>query len=112
MPDSIDYRVRVVSNHLPSIAAGIPAKAAAIVAKAALDIEAHAKSRAPVDTGFLKGSIQATQISPTHWRVIVGAEYGIYQEYGTVHMAARPYFNPAIQVVRPVFIAAMRKVAT
>lgn len=107
-----DVRVswRVVDNDFPKIIAGMEAKAEAIVSKAALDIEAHAKTRAPVDTGTLKNSIQATRVGDAHWRVVVGVDYGMYVEWGTARMAAQPFFQPAIQAVTPQFLTAIRKV--
>jgi HK97 gp10 family phage protein len=100
----------VVQDNWPKIIHDLEQNAGAIVAKAALDIEAGAKLRAPVLTGFLRGSVQASQIAERHWRVTVGADYGIYQEYGTVHIPPRPYFEPAINEVWPGFQDAMRKV--
>jgi HK97 gp10 family phage protein len=101
-----------LKNDLPKIIVGMEEKAALIVAKTAHDLEAHAKLRAPVDTGFLRSSIRAVRISPTHWQVIVGAEYGVYVEYGTRHMGAQPYLRPAADAVRDPFIQAMKKVTT
>jgi len=103
-----DVKWRVISNDFPKIIAGMEPRAAQYVAKAALDIEAGAKARAPVDTGTLRASIQATKISPTHWRVTVGAEYGIYVEMGTRHMAAQPFLTPAINQVGRAFRQAMK----
>ena len=100
----------VVENKFPQIADRLGRDADAIVRKTAMDIEAHAKMAAPVDTGILRASIQAAAVAPKHWRVTVGAEYGIYLEMGTRFMAPRPYFNPAIQAVWPAFQAAMRTV--
>lgn len=99
-----------VYNHFPKIIRGMKPRAAVIVAKAALDIQAGAQRRAPVDTGTLKASIQAKRISATHWEVWVGVDYGIYLEYGTVHMAAQPYLRPAVADVAAEFRKAMRKV--
>ena len=101
---------RVVYNHFPEIIKGMEGRAAAIVAKTALDLEAQAKNRAPVRTGNLRGSIQATRISATHWRVTVGADYGVYVEHGTRFMGAQPYFRPAIQAVTRAFRKAMKGV--
>lgn len=42
--------------------------------------------------------------------VAVGATYGEYVEYGTVHMPAQPYMTPAIEAVRPSFEAALGKI--
>ena len=101
---------QVLYNGFPAITGKLRHTADALVAKAALDIEAQAKTRAPVDTGFLKNSIQAVKISEGHWRVAVGAEYGIYVEYGTRRSAAQPYFQPAIDAVKPGFLDAMRMI--
>lgn len=85
------------------MAARVPrtgARVAAALRKTAHDIEADAKALAPVDTGFLKGSISTSfsgdgrfaemsaEIGPT-------ADYGIYQELGTSKMAPQPYLGPA-----------------
>lgn len=110
MADNVRIRWTIVENKFPKIIAGMEAKAEAIVAKTALDLEGHAKSRAPVDTGTLKNSIQATRQGEAHWRVVVGADYGMYVEWGTVHMGARPFFQPAVAAVTPAFLAAIRTV--
>lgn len=79
------------------------------VAKSALDLVAEAKYDAPVDTGFLMGSISATvdglqaEVGPT-------AEYGLYQEVGTSRMAPQPYLFPALERVTPAFEQAMGQV--
>lgn len=104
-------RWTVKMNRLPKIAADLMPRAEAAVAKAALDIQANAQTLAPVDTGFLRGSIQASKIGPAHWRVTVGADYGLFVEYGTVSTAPQPYFEPAIAIVWEPFQSAMRKVA-
>lgn len=98
------------SSRIPQLVAQVTARSALIIAKAAMDIQGHAQQGAPVRTGFLKGSIQAKQEKPLAWRVDVQAEYGIYVEFGTSRMAARPYFVPAVELVRPSFIQAMAQV--
>ena len=35
--------------------------------------------------------------------VSVGAEYGVYQEYGTSRMPAQPYLTPAVEANRRPF---------
>lgn len=94
-------------------------------------VEAKAKTLAPVDTGALRNSIhtvthddstfsqavgriqkrkksraaaeRAVEIpkpdKPMVARVGPGMEYGIYLEFGTSRMAARPYMFPAVQGV-------------
>lgn len=110
MADHYAVRLVIKNNDFGKIAAGMEPKAARFIAKAAQDIQAQAQTRAPVDTGILRASIQAVQVSPLHWQVRVGADYGVYVEYGTRHMAAQPYLNPAVEAVRPAFLAAMQKV--
>lgn len=97
-------------SDLGEIARTMGAKAQVIVDKTAADVEAGAKMRAPVDTGYLKSSINAHPVEPVHAEVTVGAEYGRYVELGTRHMAAQPYFTPAIEVARPGFEAAARRI--
>jgi HK97 gp10 family phage protein len=105
---SVTIEASIVGNQWPAILAGLQPKAELIVAKAAMDIQAHAQGRAPVDTGTLKNSIQAVRVGAAHWRVVVGADYGVYVEYGTYRMAAQPYLRPAVQTVRPLFLAALK----
>jgi HK97 gp10 family phage protein len=88
-------------NRLGAIADELKRGAGAAVAKAAHDIEAQAKSRAPVDTGALRNSIAARQEAALAWIVAVGVEYGIYPEFGTYKMGARPYLLPAFNTVAP-----------
>ena len=71
-------------------------KAQLVVAKTAHDIEADAKSLAPVDTGALRNSIGTTisngglsaEIGPT-------VHYAPYLEFGTRRMPPQPYMGPA-----------------
>lgn len=106
------FGYKVIYDGFPKVVTELRLVVDALVAKAALDIEAQAKVRAPVDTGTLKNSIQAVKISHNHWRVTVGADYGVYVEHGTRHMAAQPYFQPAISRVTPAFLAAMKAVVS
>lgn len=80
------------------------------IAKAARDIEAQAKARAPVDTGLLKNSIEASQERPYAWRVDSPVEYSVYQEFGTSKMPAHPYMVPAADSVRPSLMAALERI--
>ena|SRR5690242_15236103 len=126
----------VVFNLLPEIAARLDEVAGKIVRKSAFDIVAHSMAAAPVGpTGFLKNShyvevnggeneypysaVQAPAADQTLLPevdkptkkttaiVAVGASYATYVEYGTVHMPARPFLTPAVELVRPQFKQAM-----
>lgn len=112
MADGVTFKTRVVLNNWPAIKAGMILTADNATAKAALDMEAGMKARSAVDTGFLRNSIQARKVGTAHWRVTVGAEYGVYLEYGTRHNRAQPFFFPTIAEVTPAFMAAMRRITT
>lgn len=112
MADGFTANWTIRANQFPRIIGGMEQKASMIVRKTALMLEAEAKQRAPVDTGLLRNSIQAAQVAPFYWRVTVGANYGVYVEWGTRFMPARPFLLPAANVVRPQFVEAMRTVAS
>jgi len=63
-------------------------------------IEANAKIKAPVDTGFLRNSIMVSEIKAENTGgyaiVAVIAENAAHLEYGTIKMAAQPYLRPAV----------------
>lgn len=84
-------------------------RAAIVVAKTATDVEAGAKNHCPVDTGYLKGSIQARQTGPAEWEIRVGAEYGIYVHDGTLAQRPRPFLSQAVEDARPGFEAAVNQ---
>ena len=94
-------------NRLGAIAKRIETGGGAIIAKAAHDIEAGAKSAAPVDTGALRNSITASPESVLVWIVAVGVHYGIYQEFGTYKMPAHPFLLPAFNRVTATLVQAL-----
>jgi hypothetical protein len=55
-----------------------------------------------VDMGLLVSSVSATQIGPFKWRVVVGAEYGIYHEFGTGIFTEFPGAEKKEIVIEPV----------
>lgn len=95
---------------LPIVSAQVKSNVGALLQKAALDIEAHAKARAPVDTGFLRSSIKMEPVEPLHYRVVAYANYAIYQEFGTTRMPAQPFMRPALELVRAELDLALRMV--
>lgn len=102
--------------------------------KAAFDIQRLAAENAPVDTGFLKSSIyvelksgstygQGVESPPagatllpeveppekaTIAYIAVGANYGLFQEMGTVHTPPQPYLVPAAEAIFPAYEAALK----
>lgn len=82
---------------------------AGIVQTAAQNIVAGAMERARVDTGTMRNSIHAEQQSDTEWWVVCPVHYAIYNEMGTVRMAAQPFMGPAVQAEASPFFAALRR---
>lgn len=101
--------IRIVHNKLPELRRQAPELAKRVVSKTAFDLEAHAKSVVPVDTGLLRMSI-FTRFRQGGFVAEVGpsTHYAIYVEYGTKRMAARPYMRPAVEKVRPGFERAIK----
>ena len=71
-----------------------------------LAAQADARYNAPVDTGNLKQSISTEHERSTEAAtstVYTNVEYALYQEMGTVNMAAHPYMMPALNANKNVF---------
>lgn len=95
-------------NRIPQIMVELQGELAACVQRAGFRVEAGAKRRARVDTGYMRGQIRWIRESPYSGRVIGGAEYTVFNEFGTVNMSAQPMFVPAAEEVRPIFIGEVR----
>lgn len=68
--------------------------------KACLLVEGDAKRICPVDTGRLRASLSheiEKKGDETVGRVGTNVEYGVYVEYGTSKMSAKPYLRPALE---------------
>ena len=63
------------------------------------------------DTRELERLIRETG-GETSYILFDGVDYGIHQEFGTVKMAAHPFFVPAIEHVRPGFAQAFQNKLT
>jgi HK97 gp10 family phage protein len=80
------------------------------VEKGTYDVEARSKQLAPVLTGTLRRSIHSL-IDKGGLRGTVGpsVDYGIFVEFGTRHMAPRPYMRPAAERVLPGTLDAIKR---
>ena len=59
---------------------------------------ASAPGEAPaVDTGNLKNSLRVLEVTDERASFGTSADYAAYLEFGTRHMAARPYLRPAAE---------------
>jgi HK97 gp10 family phage protein len=87
----------VVYNKIPMLIAAVEAQSRSYPKKVADAIAADARAYAPVATGALRSSISsATVKAGKEAEVVVGAEHGVYVEYGTYKMAAQPFLAPAV----------------
>lgn len=93
--------------------ATIPVESAKIVRReirrSALNVQAGAKRRAPVDTGRLRNSI-ATAFENGGLTGLIGTnvEYAKFVEFGTRRARAKPYLHPAFEEEWPRFVARLR----
>lgn len=69
-----------------------------------------AKRRVHVITGYLRDSIHTEMVKPGHHKIVVGAHYGVYEEYGTRHRPPHPFLRPAVREVKAQFLLDMRQV--
>lgn len=66
-------------------------------------LKASAKSKAPVDTGFLKNHITSSYPDRLEGHVKSEAAYSGYQEYGTRFQTGKPFMRPALREIEPQF---------
>ena len=108
--------LRKLGADLGTIPKTAGALARTVVKKTAKDIEATAKTLAPVDTGFLRSSIKTSDLrsvsadSPEA-EVRASANYAQYVELGTSRMAPQPFLGPAADKHEPAFAQAMAEIA-
>lgn len=87
-------------SQIPSIIKRIRAEAVNYAYNFVRLVSSIARARAPFLTGHLKDSITYHKIGQAMWRLVVGAPYGVYVEYGTRHRPAQPFLNPAVAVAK------------
>ena len=82
-----------------------------VVQVAARNIETRSKQLVPVDTGATRASIAPTfSADGLEARIGPTTAYAPFLEFGTSHMAARPYMLPALEQERAAFLAAAGQV--
>lgn len=102
--------ITVETRKLDKITKEMQPRAEKIISETAYQVEGKAKMNAPVDTGFLRSSIQTMDGENDLQKIVnVGAEYGIHQEYGTYKMAAHPFLIPAVEALRQKFVSAWKE---
>ena len=78
----------------------------AITKKTALQISNDAKKLAPVRTSFLRKNIRASR-AKSMVKVVSGAKYSSYVEYGTSKQGAQPFMRPAFEKGRATYKKAL-----
>lgn len=71
-------------------------------------VETHSKILCPVDTGFLRNSIQVDSVTPMEAIIAPHTDYAEYVEFGTSRMAAQPYMRPALDEHENEIVQAVR----
>ena len=59
-------------------------------------VETHSKILCPVDTGFLRNSIQVDEVTPVQAVIAPHTDYAEFVEFGTERQRAQPYMRPAL----------------
>ena len=107
--------VRNFAAQLRTDSGRVGARASQALRKTTLDVQGTARVNAPVDTGFLRESIEVAFMGDGRGSsmtsiVGVGANYGLFVELGTSKMGAQPYLFPAVDRHEPAFFAAMAQI--
>lgn len=100
----------ITKNRIPALMAAFPAKVEAVVGKVAADMMIDSQSRAPIDTGNLRGSHYFKPAGQFTYEVGASAAYAIYVELGTRYMRAQPYLIPAWVAGRYRLMQAMSRI--
>ena len=107
---TIKTRRTMGQSGVPSIIKRVQSNSSKAAYNFAQNVEGGAKRRVHVITGHLKGSIHRVRLGEGRHAVIVGAHYGVYEEYGTRYRPPHPYFRPAVQAAKVKFERDMKQV--
>lgn len=104
--------LRALAADLAGAGQKVRTEASAVVRKSGLAVQNGARSRATVDTGFMRSSIQMTAGGGGLTATIdAGAYYAVFQEFGTSRgVPAVRFMSGALEAVEPSFVAAMEQV--
>lgn len=112
---SSSISVQVRKNLLGQIAAGTEARVGEAIQRGVFALEAETKRQivamGAVDTSNLLNSVAGEPTGALSGEVTVGAEYAGFVNYGTRHMAPRPFADQAVAVVFPQVIEEIQAAA-
>jgi len=105
----------MAKNAFLACAAMLPQACETLVKKTSFDLKGNVQAKIiendQVDTGHMLNSVDVRDgENPYSKYVVVGAEYGIYQNYGTRYLPPRPFWEPSIDRTRSSFEAALRAI--
>jgi HK97 gp10 family phage protein len=92
--------LKIIKNDLPKIPDLLRRNVADALNTAALVNESISKQLAPVDTGFLRNSIQQTKEASgdnLQAETSVAAEYAVFVELGTTDSPSQPFMTPGFE---------------
>ena len=72
-------------------------------------VETHSKILCPVDTGFLRNSIQVDDVTEAEAIIAPHTDYAEHVEFGTERQAAQPYMRPALDEHEGEIVDAIRR---
>lgn len=86
-------------------------KAARIVETYGQQMAGEAAMTAPIKTGALRNSIasESKMTAPLTFTISDGVEYGVWNEFGSSKMAARPFIVPAVEHYAQQFLDAFQE---
>ncbi|MCK4302629.1 MAG: hypothetical protein KAY24_00110 [Candidatus Eisenbacteria sp.] len=97
------FSLVVVDSRIPQLIAKAPHMAKAMIKRLTFQCEREAKYGCPVDTGYLKSTIQSRFENKGFVGIIdVGALYGIYVNFGTWCRGPNPFMSNAVASVQAV----------
>lgn len=94
-------------SRFPEIEAEIRPKIGAAIKAGSEAVAEAAKSRAPVQTGRLRDSIEARRDGVAQYEIVAGEFYGRFVEMGTVRAPAHPFLVPALEENKDAIVAAV-----
>lgn len=103
----LKFTVESPYNRLPEIRKKLDG-ADAVVNRAGERMVQIARSLVRVRTGQLRDSIRARKTKAMNIVIEATAPHAAPNEYGTRYMSAQPFMRPAMEIVKPDFIAEMK----
>ncbi|HSC20600.1 MAG TPA: hypothetical protein VLC07_02630, partial [Solirubrobacterales bacterium] len=94
----------MLKSRIPEIVAGSVAKTRAAVEVTVFNIEAGCKLRSRVDTGQMQNGWTGEMTGAAEGIVYNPVEHTIFNELGTVDMAAQPMLAPSVEEARGPFL--------